>query len=97
LTARSLVKPGVRRIGDVLFHHGRVDGHALGAVLINHPGFLSGPDSLGQQPFDTLLANPPPPAGQRRRVNRWPVLEESLPGEVLVIRVFDPAGDDRLI
>ena len=65
LTARPLVKPGVRRIGDVLFHDSRVDGHALGAVLIDDAGLLPGLDRLGQQPFDTLLADPPPPARQR--------------------------------
>jgi hypothetical protein len=57
-------------------HHGRVDGHALGAVLINNTGLLSGPDSLGQPPFDTLLPNPPTPAGQRGGVNRQLVLEK---------------------
>jgi len=97
LITRSLVKSGVRWIGDVLFHHGRVDGHALDAVLIDHAGFLPGPDRLGQQPFDTFLADTPPPSGQRRRVDRRAMLEERLPGEVLVVGVLDPAGDHRLV
>ena len=65
LTARPLVKPGVRRIGDVLFHDSRVDGHAFGAVLIDDARLLPGLDRLGKQPFAPLLADPPPPARQR--------------------------------
>ena len=65
LIARPLVKPGVRRIGDVLFHHGRIDGDALGAAFINHPGFLAGLDRLGQHPFHTLFADPLAPTCQR--------------------------------
>lgn len=97
LIARPLVKSGVRRIGDVLFHHGCVDGHAPGAVLIDHAGLLPGPDRLGQQPFDTFLADPPPLARQRRRVNRRTMLEERLSCEMLEVGVLDPAGDHRLV
>jgi hypothetical protein len=55
LTARALVKPGVRRIGNVLFHHGRVDGHALDTVVVDGTGFLPSLDRLGQQPLNTFL------------------------------------------
>ncbi len=74
-----------------------VDGHALGTVLIDDAGIPPGLDCLGQQPFSTLLADAPPPARQRLRIDRRAMLEESLPGEVLVIGVLDPARDGRLI
>lgn len=97
LFPRPLVKSGVRRIGDVLFHDGGVDRHAPGAVLVDGAGFLPRPDGLGQQPFDTFLADTPPPAGQRRGVDRRTMLEERLPGEMLIIRVLDPTSDHRLV
>lgn len=84
-------------IGDGLFHHGRVDRHALGAVLVDGTRFLADPDRLSQQPFDTFLADPAPPAGQRGRIDRHAVLEKGLARQVLVIRVLDPARDHRLI
>lgn len=62
LITPPLVRLGVRRIGDVLFHHGRVDHHTFDPVFIAHDGFLRGPDCQGQQPFDTFLNGPPPPA-----------------------------------
>ena len=97
LTARTLVQPGVRWIDDVLFHCGRVDDHALGTVLNYNAGLLRGLDPLGQQRFDSLVADPPPSALQRRRIHQRAMLEESLPGEVLVIEVLDPACDSRPI
>ena len=75
LIPRALVEPGVRRMGNVLFHHGRVHGDALHAVPVDGTGPLPGPDRLRQQPFDPLLAEPPTPAGQRGGVNRQLVLE----------------------
>ena len=39
-------------MGDVLFHDGRIDCHALGAVLVDDTGLLTRADGLGQQPFD---------------------------------------------
>jgi hypothetical protein len=35
--------------------------HTLHAIFVDGTGLLSGPDRLGQQPFDTLLANAPAP------------------------------------
>ena len=75
LIPRPLVEPGVRRMGNVLFHQGRVDRHPLHAVPVDGTGPVPGPDRLGQQPFDPLLADPPTPAGQRGGVNRQLVLE----------------------
>jgi hypothetical protein len=53
--------------------------HALGAVRVDHPGFLPGPDGLGQQPFDALFADAPTPARQGRRINGQKVLEKVSP------------------
>ena len=39
LIARPLVKAGICRMGNVLFHDSRVDGDALGAAFINPPDF----------------------------------------------------------
>ena len=61
------------------------------------PDFAPGPDGLGQQPFHPFFPNPLAPARQRGRVDGQAVLKEGLAGEVLVIRVLDPAGDDGLI
>lgn len=97
LLPRPLVEPGVRGIGNVLFHHGRVDGHAPGAVLTDRPTLLPGPDRLGQQPLDPLFADPRAPAGERRWVNRQAMLEERLAGKMLVVGVLNPAGDHRLV
>ena len=58
-----------------------------------HPGL----NSLGQQPIHTFFINPISPADQRRRVDRRTILEECLSREVLIIGVFDPAGDHRLV
>lgn len=68
-----------------------------GAVLVDGARFLLRPDGLGQQPLLTFLPDPPPPAGQRRWVDRRTVLKEHLPGEMLIVGVLDPAGDHRLI
>jgi hypothetical protein len=97
LIACPLVKPGVRRIGDILFHHGGIHRHALGAVLIDRAGFLPGQDCLGQQPLHALFADALAPTRQRRWVNWQLVLEKGLTAEVLVIGIFDPAGDYRLV
>src|SRR6056297_3314642 len=58
LAPRSLVKPRIRGVRDVLFHHRGVDGDLLQVVVLHRSGALSGPDRLGQQPLHTLLANP---------------------------------------
>ena len=47
---RPLVKPGVSRVGDGLFHHRRIDGNALDAGVVDHPRFASGLDGPGQPP-----------------------------------------------
>lgn len=54
-------------------------------------------DGLCQHPFHACLADPFPPAGERGGIDRWAVLKEGLAGEMLVVGVLDPAGDDRLV
>ena len=81
--AGLLVEPRIGGVGDRFLHHGRVHDHRLGAALADDASFAPGLDRLGEQPLDTLLADPPAPAGQRGRVDRWTVLEESLAAEVL--------------
>ena len=71
--------------------------HALDAVLVDGTGLLPGLDCLGQQPLGPLFTDPPAPSCQRGWVNWWQMLKESLAGEVLIIRILDPAGDHRLI
>jgi hypothetical protein len=109
MTAPALAKPGVRRIGDVLFHHALAgkwapphslivfDGCALYAVLVDHTRFLPGSDRLDQQLFHTLLANPPSPAGRRWWIDRRAMQEERFPIKVLVVGVFPPAGEHRFV
>jgi len=84
-------------MGDGLLHDGGVDRHPLQAARIEGPGLLPGQDRLRQHPLHPFLPNPLAPTGQRRRVNRRPMLKERLAGEVLVIGIFDPTRDHRLV
>ena len=95
--ARPLEKAGSRVIGDILFHHGRGDGHALDAVLVAHPKFPPGMDALGQNPLHTFLANARLPPVQRRCANRQPMREGGLPDELLIVLALDSARDHRLV
>jgi hypothetical protein len=51
LIPRPLVKAAIHQIGDGLFHHGRIDGHALCAALVNGTGVPPSLDRLGQYPL----------------------------------------------
>lgn len=97
LAPRCLIKPGVRRMGNVLLHHGGIDGDPLEIIVFYHPGTLPGLDRLGQQPLDAFLADPVAPACEGRRVNRQPMLKECLTAEMLPIRVLGPSRHDRLV
>ena len=97
LAPRCLIKPGIRRVGDILLHHGGIDGDPLEIIVFYHPGTLPGLDRLGQQPFHAFLADPVAPAGHRRGVNRQAVLKEGLAAEVLPIRVLGPSRHDSLV
>ncbi len=78
LVTRTLVKLGIRRVGDGPFHDDGIDSHAPDAVCVDGPGLLASPDRLGQQPFDTLFPDPAPTAGQRGLVYRRLMPEERL-------------------
>ncbi len=62
LIPRPLGKTAIRRIGDGLFHHGRIDGYALCAALVDGTGVPPSLDRLVQHPLHTLptdaLASP---------------------------------------
>lgn len=77
LRPRPLIKPGVGGVRDVLFHHGRIDCHALEAGVVDGPGFAPGRHGLGQQPVHTFFADPRAPPRQGRRVDGKPVLKRS--------------------
>ena len=84
-------------MGDVFLHHGRIDCDPLQALVGDRARGPSCLARLGQQPLHSLFADPLAPASQRGRVDRWTVLEEGLAGEVLVVGIFNPPGDDRLV
>lgn len=95
--AGTLVEPGIRRMSDGLFHHSCVDSHPLQALVGNGARCPTCLDRLGQQPLHPFFADALAPACQRGRVDRRAVLKERLAGEMLVIRVLDPPGDDGLV
>ena len=74
-SARPLVKPRIRGMGDGFFHHGRVDRDPLQALVRHRTSGAARLDGLGQQPFDTFLADALAPAHQRRGIDRRAVLE----------------------
>jgi hypothetical protein len=93
----GLVKPGIRWVGDVLFHHRGIDGDLLQMIVLHRPGALPSLDRLGEQPFHTLLTDPVAPAGHRRGINRQPMLKERLAAEMLPVWVLGPAGHNGFI
>jgi hypothetical protein len=82
---------------DGLLHHGRVHNHLGQAARLDRAGGATCLDGLGQQPLHALFADPAAPAAERGGVNGQPVLKECLAGEVLVVRVLHPAGEDGRI
>ena len=91
-----LKQPGIRWMGNVLFHHRGIHGDPLEVAAFHCTGPLPGCNRLGQHPLDTFLADPISPAGQGGRINRLTVLKECLPAEMLPVRVLRPAGHDGL-
>lgn len=78
------------RLRDGLFLHGAVDCDRLEVFGIDGLSVHARLNGHRQQPLTTGLADPLAPLGQRGRVARQPVLEETLAAEVLLIRIFDP-------
>ena len=58
-----LKQPGVRGMGNVLFHHRGIDGDPLEVAVLHCTRPLPGFNRLGQQPLDTFLADPNSSAG----------------------------------
>jgi hypothetical protein len=82
---------GVRREGNRLLLHGRVDDHlpevrGLGGSHAGRDG-----QALLDQCDELVLPHALAPARQRRAVERKPMAEELLAAEQLVVRVLDPA------
>lgn len=84
-------------MSDGLLHHRGVVGDPLQAPVSHRARGAAGFDGLGQQPLHALFADPLAPAGERGGIDRRAMLKEGLAGEVLVIRVLDPACDHRLV
>lgn len=63
-SARPLVKPRIRGMGDGFFHHGRVDRDPLQALVRDRARSPTCLDGLGQQPLYPFPADALAPAGQ---------------------------------
>jgi hypothetical protein len=87
---------GVGREGDGLGLHRGVDRDPLEVSGPQRTAFMGNPQALSQQDVQ-LVAQPLAPMAQIRALVRKLVLEELLPGEVLEIRVVDPALADAFV
>ena len=87
---RRMQQLGVRREGDRLGLHGGVHRDPLEVAGAQRAGLMRHPQALGQQKLE-LAAEPLPPMAQVGALVRELVLEKLLAGEVLEIRVIDPA------
>jgi hypothetical protein len=93
---RCMQELGVGREGDVLGLHGGVDRDprqvpgAQRATCVRHP------QALGQQQVEPL-AQPLPPVAEVRALVQEAVLKERLAGEVLEVRIVDPALTDAFV
>jgi hypothetical protein len=87
---------GIGRERDGLGLHRGVDRDPLEVAAPQRTAFVSNPQAFGQQQLD-LVAQPLTPVAQVRAFMRELVLEELLPGEVLEIRVIDPALTDAFV
>ena len=87
---RRVQQLGVGREGDVLGLHRGVDRDPRQVAGAQRAGAVRHPQALGQQQIQ-LVAEPLPPVAQVRALVREGVLEELLAGEVLEVRIVDPA------
>jgi hypothetical protein len=88
------------RIGGMrnrLLHDRRIDDYPLRARRLDDVRSFGRLDGLGQQFFDTSLAQPLAPARQARRINRRLRLQVRLAGEHLPVRVLKPLPNDPLL
>jgi hypothetical protein len=93
---RRMQQLGIGRKGDGLRLHRGVDRHPRQVLAAQRADLVRHPQALGQQPIQ-LVAEPLAPVAQVRTLVRERMLEELFAGEVLEIRVMDPALADPLI
>ena len=93
---RSMQQFGVGRESDGLGLHGGVHRHPLEVTGAQRAGLMRQAQALGQEQIE-LAAQPLPPMAQVRALMRERVLEEHLAGEVLEIRIIDPALAHALV
>ena len=87
---RGMQELGIGRKGDGLRLHRGVDGDSLEVFAAQGAGTVRHPQALGQQQLQ-LVAEPLAPVAQIAALVREGMLEELLAGEILEIRVMDPA------
>ena len=93
---RRVQQLGIGRERDGLGLNRGVDRDPLEISGPQRTALVSNPQAFGQQQLK-LVAQPLAPMAQVRAFVRELVLEELLPGEVLKIRVMDPALADALV
>ena len=93
---RSMQQFGVGRESDGLGLHGGVHRHPLEVKGAQRAGLMRQAQALGQEQIE-LAAQPLPPMAQVGAFMREVMLEERLAGEVLEIRVIDPALAHALV
>ena len=87
---RRMQQLGVGREADVLGLHRGVDCDPRQILRPQRAARVCDPQALGQQQLQ-LVAQPLPPVAEIRAFVRELMLEELFPGEILKIRVMDPA------
>ena len=93
---RRVQQLGIGRERDGLGLYRGVDRDPLEVAAPQRTAVVSNPQALRQQQLQ-LVAQPLAPVAQVRALMRELMLEELLPGEVLEIRVMDPAFADALV
>ena len=93
---RRVQQLGVGREGDVLGLHRGVDRDPRQVPGPQRAALVRHPQALGQQQVE-LVAQPLAPMAEVGALVREGVLEELLAGEVLEVRVVDPALADALV
>src|SRR5215471_17903664 len=93
---RRMDQLGIGREGNGLGLHGGVHRHPLEIARAQRAGLVRHPQALGQQELQ-LVAEPLAPMAEVASLMRELVLEKLKAGEVLEIRIIDPALADVLI
>jgi hypothetical protein len=91
-------QPRIRRMRDGLGLHGRVHDDSFQVLRLDRAGLVRDREALLDQRHERLLAQPLPPACQRRAVEGELVAEAQRAAEVvLVIGILEPARAQRLV